>query len=130
VISAEPPSSPLARWRRKFRDAFDGLLHGMRTESSLQVHGVSAIVVLIVAGVLAVEPWRWAALLVCIALVISAEYFNSAIEQLVRGLQPGHNPEIAKALHLAAAAVLVASLLATLIGLIALAAPLQETLGF
>ncbi len=130
MIPAEPTLSPLARWRRKFRDAFEGLFHGLRTESSLQVHFVSAIVVLIFAGVLAIEPWRWAVLLICIALVISAEYFNSAIEQLVRGLQPGQNPEIAKALHLAAAAVLVASLLATLIGLIALATPLQESLGF
>jgi len=130
VIPAGTPLSPFARWRRKFSDAFDGLFHGLRTESSLQVHFVSAIGVLIVAGSLAIEPWRWAVLLVCIALVISAEYFNSAIEQLVRSINPGHSPEIAKALHLAAAAVLITSLLATLIGLITLAAPLQESLGF
>lgn len=119
MIPAGPPTSPLARWRRKFSDAFDGLFHGIRTESSLQVHFVFAIVVLIVAGVLAIEPWRWAVLLVYIALVISAEYFNSSIEQLVRAVNPGHNPEI-----------LITSLLAALIGLITLAIPLQESLGF
>jgi len=55
---------------------------------------------------------------------------GSAIEQLVRALNPGDSPEIAKALHLAAAAVLIASLFATLIGLITLVGPMQESLGF
>ena len=130
MISAGPPTSLLTRWRRKFGDAFDGLFHGIRTESSLKVHFVCAILVLVVAGVLVIELWRWAVLLSCIALVISAEYFNSAIEQLVRALNPGDSPEIAKALHLAAAAVLIASLFATLIGLITLVGPMQESLGF
>jgi diacylglycerol kinase len=122
-------TSLIAVWRRKFSDAFDGLFHGVRTESSLQVHFLFAVVVLVVAAILAIELWRWAVLLICIAMVITAEYFNSAIEQLVRSLNPGHQPEIAKALHLAAAAVLVASLLAALIGVIVIGVPLKETLG-
>jgi diacylglycerol kinase len=121
--------SLIAIWRRKFGDAFDGLFHGIRTESSLQVQLVIATIVLVVAAILAIETWRWAVLLNCIAFVITAEYFNSAIEQLVRSLNPGHNPEIAKVLHLAAAAVLFASLLATLIGIIVLVVPLKESLG-
>lgn len=129
ITRGERPSR-IAVWRRKFGDAFDGLFHGIRTESSLQVQFVFAILVLIVAATLAIQPWRWAVLLTCIALVITAEYFNSAIEQLVRSLHPGQNPELAKALHLAAAAVLFASLLATLIGMIVLAIPLKESLGF
>jgi diacylglycerol kinase (ATP) len=122
-------TSLVAAWRRKFGDAFDGLFYGIRTESSLQVHFLVAMIVLVVAAILAIELWRWAVLLICIAMVITAEYFNSAIEQLVRSLNPGHKPEIAKALHLAAAAVLVASLLATLVGIIVLAFPLKESLG-
>ncbi len=118
-----------AAWRRKFGDAFDGLFHGKRTETSLQVHFACAILVLAIAAVLSIEPWRWSVLLICIALVITAEYFNSAIEQLVRSLNPGHSPEIAKALHLAAAAVLVASLLAALVGLIVLAPAALRLLG-
>lgn len=129
MITPDQRPSRIASWRRKFGDAFDGLFHGIRTESSLQVHFICAILVLVIAAALAIEAWRWIVLLTCIALVISAEYFNSAIEQLVRSLNLGRSPEIAKALHLAAAAVLVASLLATLIGLITLAVPLKAFIG-
>lgn len=122
-------SSRIGVWRRKLGDAFDGLSHGIRTESSLQIQFVFAMVVLVVAGTLAIEPWRWAVLLICIAFVITAEYFNSAIEQLVRSLNPGHKPEIAKALHLAAGAVLFASLLAVVIGIVVLGVPLKHSLG-
>lgn len=118
----------IAAWRRKFGDAFDGLLYGIQTQSSLQVQYLCAIAIVGIAAILSVEVWRWAVLLACIAIVLSAEYFNSAIEQLVRAINPGHNSEIAKVLHLAAAAVLIASLLATAIGIITLASPLQGLL--
>lgn len=111
----------IARWRRKFGDALDGLIHGIRTESSLRFHFGFAGLVIIVAGLLSIDPWGWAILIACIAIVISAEYFNSAIEQLVRCIDPGRTPEVAKVLHLAAAAVLIASILAAIAGIIVLA---------
>lgn len=123
---SDPSDRPatIARWRRKFGDALDGMVHGIRTESSLRVHFAAGLGVIAVGAVLSLDAWRWAALLICIALVTSAEYFNSAIEQLVRSIDPGQRPEIAKVLHLAAAAVLVASVLAVAIGVIVLGQPL------
>jgi diacylglycerol kinase (ATP) len=126
MITSGDRSPGFAAWQRKFGD---GLFQGIRTESSLQVQYLCAVIVLIVGAFLSLETWRWGVLLTCIAMVLSAEYFNSAIEQLVRSLKPGHSSEIAKALHLAAAAVLIASLLATVIAIITLAMPIQEWLN-
>lgn len=118
-----------ARWVAKFRDAGEGLIHGVRTQESLWVHCVCAVAVVAVAAALRVEPWRWGLLVLCIASVIACELFNSAIEQLVRVLHPQRASEIAVALHLAAAAVLVVSLAAVVVGLMVFGPPLLRWLG-
>ncbi len=118
-----------AKWVAKFRDAGDGVLHGCRTQESLWVHiGVTISVIAVAAG-LRVEPWRWAMLVLCIAAVLASELFNSAIEQLVRTLHPYHDPSIARALHLAAGAVLLTAIGAVVVGLIVLGPPLLGLLA-
>jgi len=126
LSSTQKPRSLVDRWRRKFRDAGDGLVGGVITESSLRVHWFFAVAAIAVAALLRIEPWRWSVILLCIAIVVAAEYFNSAIEHLVRVLHPGHDSDLAKALHFAAAGVLVASIIAVIVGLIALAPPAME----
>jgi len=126
LSSTQKPRSLVARWRRKFRDAIDGAVCGVMTESSLRVHLFFAVAAIGVATLMRVEPWRWSVILLCIAIVISAEYFNSALEHLVRVLHPGHDTDLAKALHFAAAGVLVASFVAVIVGLIVLAPPAME----
>ncbi len=121
--------SLVARWIAKFRDAADGLLYGCRTQESLWVHLTVTTAVIALAAGLRVEPWRWAILILCIAVVLASELFNSAIEQLVRTLHPHHNPTIGVALHLAAAGVLVTATGAVLVGLIVLGPPLLRWLG-
>lgn len=130
--SAEPRAGQrgAARWVAKFRDAGDGLVYGIRTQESLWVHGGCALAVVALAAVLQVEPWRWGVLVLCIASVLACELFNSAIEQLVRVLHPQRDRGIALALHLAAAAVLVVSLAAVLVGLIVFGPPLLSLLGY
>lgn len=125
-----PPEGPrgqrvlLARWSDKFREAGDGLVYGLRTQESLRVHLAFALAVVAVAAGLQVEAWRWAVLVLCIAMVVASELFNSAIEQLVRKLHPQRDPAIAAALHLAAAGVLVNAIAAVAVGLIVLGPPL------
>jgi diacylglycerol kinase len=118
-----------ARWIAKFRDAADGVLHGCRTQESFWVHIFVMISVIAVAAGLRVEPWRWAVLILCIAAVLASELFNSAIEQLVRTLHPHHDASIARALHLAAGAVLVTAIGAVVVGLIVLGPPLLGLLA-
>ena len=127
-MTSRPPNTPL-RWRRRFGDAFDGLRLGIRTQESLHVHLAVAVAVIVLASVLGLEPWRWCVLLVCIALVISLELMNSAIERLVKTLHPEHDQGLAETLHMAAGAVLVAAIGSIVIGLIVLLPPLLPWIG-
>jgi diacylglycerol kinase len=72
--------------------------------------------VLVTAWVLGCELWQWCALLGCIALVLTTELFNSAIETLFRGLDEATQSRCWPALDIAAGAVLMASLLSVVIG--------------
>jgi diacylglycerol kinase len=118
-----------ARWIDKFREAADGVVYGVRTQESLRVHVAFTLAVIAVAAALQVESWRWAVLVLCIAVVVASELFNSAIEQLVRTLHPQRDPAIAAVLHMAAAGVLVNSVAAVIIGLIVLGPPLLELIS-
>jgi diacylglycerol kinase len=114
------------RWRNKFSYAIAGLSDSFRTQVSFWVHLPIAALVIAVAAFLHVEPWRWAILVLTIAVVISAELFNTALEQLVVVLHPVRDPRIARSLDAAAAAVLVAAVGSVVVGLIVLGMPLLQ----
>jgi diacylglycerol kinase len=117
----EPPDgpSPTGRtWRAKFRDAFRGVRCGMRGQLSFRVHIFMAIAVVVAAAVLRAQLWQWCALLLCVAGVLTAEMFNSAMEHFARAVEKRPNPEIGEALDTASAAVLIASIGAAIVGAI------------
>ena len=114
------PGGLSSRWLRRFHDAFDGLRSALVSEESLWVHLFFASAVIAVSTVIGLELWRWCVLILSISLVISLELVNSAIERLVKTLHPEHDEMVGQALHIAAAAVLVASIGAAVVGLIVL----------
>lgn len=104
-------------WIDKFRNALCGVRVGIVNQSSFSVHLPMAGLVLIIAAVLRCSAIQLVVLLLCIALVLSLELMNSAVEYLARGLCREHNPEVGKALDIASAAVLVAAVISAVIGL-------------
>ncbi len=96
-------------WTTKFRCAFRGLAVGMQGQDSFRVHWPMAVAVIVFAQVLHVPLSHQAVLLVCITLVLTAEYFNSALEWLAKGVDDRHNQNLGNALDIASAAVLTAS---------------------
>ena len=121
--------STQAGWREKFRVAGVGFAVSVRSQPSFWVHLPVSAVVILLAAWLRVEAWRWTALLIVISLVMTAELLNTAIEQLVSVLHPERHPRIGEALDAAAAAVLVATVGAVMVGLITLAPPLWQWLA-
>jgi diacylglycerol kinase len=103
-------------WYEKFRDAFLGVRSGIRGQNSFRVHIFMAIAVIIAATVIRMNMWQWCLLLLCIAGVLTAEMFNSALEHFAKAVEKDHNPQIGEALDTASAAVLFASLGAALVG--------------
>jgi diacylglycerol kinase len=120
----KPPRS----WYVKFRDAFQGLVQGVRGQNSFTVHFICAILVVVVAGVLGVNWTQWCLLILCIFAVLSAEMFNSALETLAKAIDHRHNPYLADGLNIASAAVLMTSIGAVIVGALVFTRRLLELL--
>jgi diacylglycerol kinase len=104
-------------WVEKFRDAMRGIKVGVRGQSSFFVHFFVAAAVIATATVLKIDSLaEWSLLLLCIAVVLTAEMFNSALESLARAITDQADPNIEAALDIAAGAVLIASIGASLVG--------------
>jgi diacylglycerol kinase (ATP) len=95
-----------------------GLRLALQRESSFRTHCLAMVVVL--AALILVRPpavW-WAIGVLTVGLVLVAELINSALEALADRLHPEQHPEIRVAKDMAAAAVLVASLMAVAVAAI------------
>jgi diacylglycerol kinase len=114
-------------WRDKFRTAFRGIKLGVRGHSSFFVHFFVSALVLAAAIVLHCDLVQWCLLLGCIGIVLTAELVNSAIETLFRGLDEDSSARARPCLDIAAGAVLLAGITASVIGSLIFLSRLIET---
>lgn len=108
----------LRRTVYSFRHAGRGLRWAVSSQANLRVHLAAATVVLILAVLLRFSSMEFVALVLCFALVIAAELFNTTLEVLIDYAWPEHHPMIGRAKDVAAAAVLVAAVGAACVGAI------------
>lgn len=112
-----------------FGYAFDGFAAAWRTQPNLRIHAVVAAVV-IAAGLVARLPlWAWTAIAFAIALVVTTELVNTAIEALVDLASPAEHPLARRAKDVSAAAVLISVLGAVAVGLLIAAWAAQRAGG-
>jgi diacylglycerol kinase len=104
-------------WRHKFADALRGIKFGVRGQSSFFLHFFATAVVVAAAVILQCSLTEWCLLVLCIAGVLAAEMFNSALEVLAKAISREHDPFLGQALDIGSAAVLLASLGAAIVGL-------------
>ncbi len=101
--------------KRSFRDAFAGF-GALGKERNLTFHTAAASAV-VVAGILAsLSVLEWALLSIAMALVISSELLNFAIERHVDAVVKYHDGNAKRIKDAAAAAVLIAAITALIIG--------------
>lgn len=103
-------------WPARFRCAFRGLVLAWKRDWTLAEHVVCAALVAVAGYWLEVSPGEWCLLALCIGVVIGAELFNTALEQLAPAIDREHNPEVGAALDIGAAAVLAIALAAAVVG--------------
>jgi diacylglycerol kinase len=115
---------------RSFRHAFRGWWYVIRTQQNAWIHAVITMLVLLVAFWLQLPLRDWAVLFLTIALVWTAEFINTALEAVVDLASPQKHPLAKVGKDVGAAAVLIASLAAILVGLLILGPPLLEKLKF
>lgn len=106
--------------RDSFRDAIMGVRSALREERNMRIHFTS-LVLLCAVGLLAkLNALEWAVLLLAAGAVVGLELLNSAIERAVDLAEPHDSELAAQAKKLAAGGVLVASVVAVLVGALVL----------
>lgn len=111
---------------RSFQYAFAGLWFVIRTQQNAWIHTIVSIAVVILGVWLRLEPRDWAVIVVAVALVWTAEFINTALEAVVDLASPEQNHLAKVGKDVGAAAVLIASVSAFLIGLLILGPPLWD----
>ncbi len=104
--------------RNKFKKAYLGIREGIRIENSFKVHLTAAALAIVISALLRLNSTEWCLVLLVIGLVLVAEMFNTGIELLVRLHTREYHKLAEKLLNISAGAVLISSIVATLIGLI------------
>jgi len=108
----------LKRRLQSFKYAFAGIRDLLLYEHNFRIHLVAAVLAIALGIILQISLWKWAILALTIGGVIIAEAFNSALEKLSDVVSPDPNEHIKRAKDYGAAAVLLASILAIILGLI------------
>lgn len=102
---------------RSFRHAFAGLRFLME-ENNARFHVLAAIIVLTAGFYLKLSAIEWTIIITQIGLVLAVETLNTAIEKLCDYVSPEYHQLIGKVKDLAAAAVLIMSIVAVIVGII------------
>lgn len=119
-----------AFWR-KFLYAFKGIGSSLREESSLVVHFIATAVVFILGGILhnGMHYYDWIILVVCMLVLISGELINTAIENLTDMVSFKFSYNAKKIKDVAAAAMLILSIMCIVVSLMVLIRALLVVLG-
>jgi len=114
----QPPSFSLKKRINSFKYAINGLKIILETQANFMIHLVAAVLVTAGGLYFQISFWEWSVLVLIIALVLSAEAFNTAIEKLVDLVSPDYNIKAGQIKDIAAGAVLIVSIAAVLIGMV------------
>jgi diacylglycerol kinase (ATP) len=103
---------------RSFGYAFKGLAYATKTQLNFRVHLVVAVLACFMGYALQISAGEWLWIVACIAVVVMAELFNTALEFLVDLVSPDYNELAGYVKDIAAGAVVVAAAFAVIEGLI------------
>jgi diacylglycerol kinase len=127
-----PPRATGSAWQRlrqRFGWAWRGVLVLFRTQANARIHTVIAVAVVVAGFVFHISAGEWCAVVGAIALVLVAEAINTAIEAVVDLASPEVHPLAGRAKDVAAGAVLIAAIVAVIIGLLVFGPHLLVLIG-
>lgn len=103
---------------KSFSNAARGIVYLFKSQFNARIELIITIVVIVAGILVGISNIEWIIILLCIALVMGLEGINTAIEIFADKLHPGFDIKIGKAKDVAAGAVLIASIVAAIIGFI------------
>lgn len=101
-----------------FKYAFQGFISSFKTERNMKIHIFVMLLVIIAGIMLNINKYEWIVCIICFALVIGGELFNTAIETIVDIVMPYRDEKAKLAKDISASGVLIFAIGAAIIGLI------------
>ena len=101
-----------------FKYAIQGILSSFKTERNMKIHVFIMILVVSAGIILKINKYEWIVCILCFAIVIGGELFNTAIETVVDIVMPYKNEKAKLAKDVSAGAVLILAMGAAICGLI------------
>jgi len=103
---------------KSFQYAFKGIFILFKEETNARIHLLVTTITILAGWMLKISITEWCFVTLCITLVMVAEAFNTAIENLTDLVSPDFHALAGKTKDLAAGAVLILSIGSVIIGLI------------
>ncbi len=116
-MKSDRPFSIQARLK-SFVYAFEGVRFFIRFEAQATIHLIAIVAVLGAGYWFKISSMEWIAVVFAIGTVVAAEMLNTAIEKLTDMVSPEFSLKAKVVKDLSAGAVLMASLVAAVVGLI------------
>ena len=113
-----------------FRAALTGLAHVIKYEANFQIELFFAGLAVILGAVLKISQGEWMLLALIVSFILVLELVNTAFEHLADVQKPRLDPVVKLAKDVSAAAVLVASLGALIVGILLFGPKLANLMGF
>ena len=100
-----------------FKNAFNGMVVSFKQERNMKIHISIMFLVILLGIIFKIKMIEWIICIICFALVIAGELFNTAVELTVDLAMPEFN-KAKMAKDISAGAVLVLAIVSVIIGLI------------
>lgn len=101
-----------------FKNAFNGMVVSFKQEWNMKIHISIMFLVILLGIIFKIKMIEWIICIICFALVIAGELFNTAVELTVDLAMPEFNKKAKMAKDISAGAVLVLAIVSVIIGLI------------
>ncbi len=105
---------------RRLTNACKGIYFCWQEENSFRTHIILGLITTAVFAFLHISLIWWALIILCIGLILAAETLNTAIEALIDHLHPEIHPNIGMVKDIMAGMVLILSLMAVIIAILAI----------
>ena len=111
---------------QSFKHAISGFAYLMQSQRNPRYHSTASIVVFYLAFWLKVSIQEWAILILAMSLVWALEAINTSCEKMLDMVSPRYSKRAKRVKDMAASAVLLVSIAATIAGLLILGPPLHD----
>lgn len=99
-----------------FSYAWNGLLEIAKSERNFRIHLIATVLVILIGVIVKLSLIEWMIVFLVIGMVLVAETTNTAIEKFIDYLKPDIHPAAKVIKDIAAGAVLIAVIMAFIIG--------------